>query len=31
MVGAGGYILTAGGWWWEVVDIFWLVVGFGGW
>ena len=31
VVGCGGYILAGGGWWWVVVDIFWLVVGSCGW
>ena len=30
-VGGGGYILAVGGCWSVVVDIFWLVVGGGGW
>ena len=30
-LGGGGYILGGGGKWWVVVDIFWLVVGVGGW
>ena len=31
MVGGGGYILADGEWWWVLVNIFWLVVGCGGW
>ena len=30
-MGVGGYILAVGESWWVVVDIFWLVVGGGGW
>ena len=26
-MGVGGYILAGSGWWWVVLDIFWLVVG----
>ena len=26
----GGYILAGDGWWWVMVDIFWLGVGSGG-
>ena len=29
-MGGDGYILAGGGWW-VVMDIFWLVVGVGGW
>ena len=30
VVGAGRYILVDGGWWWVIMDIFWLVLGGGG-
>ena len=30
-VDGGGYILADGRWWKMVVDIFWLLVGGGGW